>query len=65
MVCAFALSVAQRGTTEISRERLRADLEFLTSPPAGRSGLATQGADAAAWFIADEIAQGGPAARER
>ena len=55
MVCAFAPSVAQRVTTEISRERLRADLEFLTSARLeGRASL-TPGAAAAARFIAGEL----------
>ncbi len=39
----------------VSRERLRADLEFLTSPPVeGRVSLG-RGADAAAWFLAAEM----------
>ena len=38
---------------------MRADLEFLTSPPAdGRASL-TQGADAAAWFLATELRKAG------
>ena len=42
-----------------SRTRMRADLEFLASPPvAGRASL-TQGADAAAWFLATELRKAG------
>ena len=38
---------------------MRADLEFLTSPPVdGRASL-TQGADAAAWFLATELRKAG------
>lgn len=38
---------------------MRADLEFLTSPPiAGRASL-TPGADAAAWFLATELRKAG------
>ena len=38
---------------------MRADLEFLTSPPLdGRASL-TQGADAAAWFLATELRKAG------
>lgn len=59
MVCALAPSVAQRGASEINRQRLRADLEFLTSAPLeGRASL-TPGAAAAARFIADELAKAG------
>ncbi len=50
----------------VSRERMRADLEFLTSPPLeGRASL-SRGADAAAWFIATEMRKIGlqPAAGE-
>lgn len=42
-----------------SRDRMRADLEFLCSPPLeGRASL-SRGADAAAWFIATEMAKAG------
>jgi len=59
VVCALAPSVAQQGAPEVSRERLRADLEFLTSPPLeGRASL-TPGAAAAATFIAAELAKAG------
>jgi hypothetical protein len=51
---------AQRASSPpSSRERMRADLEFLTSPPVdGRASL-TQGADAAAWFLATELRKAG------
>lgn len=40
---------------QVSRERMRADLEFLCSPPLeGRVSL-SRGADAAAWFLASEM----------
>jgi hypothetical protein len=40
---------------EVSRDRMRADLEFLCSPPLeGRVSL-SRGADAAAWFLATEM----------
>jgi Peptidase family M28 len=40
---------------QVSRERMRADLEFLCSPPLeGRASL-SRGADAAAWFLAAEM----------
>ena len=40
---------------QASRERMRADLEFLCSPPIeGRASL-SRGADAAAWFLAAEM----------
>ena len=60
MVAVLLLLVApatgvQRAQEAVSRERMRADLEFLCSPPAeGRASL-TRGADAAAWFIASEM----------
>jgi hypothetical protein len=50
---------ARHAAPNVSRERLRADLEFLTSPPLeGRASL-TQGADAAAWFLAAEMRKAG------
>ena len=59
MLCAFAPSVAQRAAPEISRERLRADLEVLTSARLeGRASL-TPGAAAAARFIAAELGKAG------
>ena len=59
LLCAFAPSAAQRGAPDVSRERLRADLEFLTSAELeGRASL-TQGAAAAARFIAGELAKAG------
>jgi hypothetical protein len=45
-----------------ARDRMRADLEFLTAPPLeGRASL-TRGADAAAWFLATELRKIGLAA---
>ncbi len=38
---------------------MRADLEFLTSPPAAGRASLTQGADAAAWFLATELRKAG------
>ncbi len=44
-----------RAQAQVSRERMRADLEFLCSPPLeGRASL-SRGADAAAWFLAAEM----------
>lgn len=41
------------------RDRMRADIEFLCSPPLeGRASL-SRGADAAAWFLAAELAKAG------
>jgi hypothetical protein len=51
---------------QVNRERMRADLEFLCSPPIeGRASL-SRGADAAAWFLAAEMRKIGlqPAAGE-
>ena len=57
VACTFAPSLAQQAAPEVSRERLRADLEFLTSAPLeGRASL-TPGAEAAARFIAGEFAK--------
>ena len=40
---------------QVSKDRMRADLEFLCSPPVeGRASL-SRGADAAAWFLASEM----------
>ena len=59
LACAFATSLTSQGTPEVSRERLRADLEFLTSAPLeGRASL-TPGAEAAARFIAGELTKSG------
>jgi hypothetical protein len=58
-VAALAPSRAQPRPPDVDRERLRADLEFLASPPLeGRASL-TQGADAAAWFLATELRKAG------
>jgi hypothetical protein len=59
VACAVATSVAQRGGPPVSRERLRADLEFLTSAPLeGRASL-TAGAAAAARYLAAELGKAG------
>ena len=59
VVLALAPSGAQQAGPEVSRERLRADLDFLASPPLeGRASL-TQGANAAAWFLATELRKAG------
>ncbi|AMY09082.1 Arginyl aminopeptidase [Luteitalea pratensis] len=62
IVLALALTplLAQESSPrQSSRERMGADLEFLTSPPVdGRASL-TQGADAAAWFLATELRKAG------
>ena len=59
LVLALAPSGAQPAAPEVSRERLRADLDFLASPPLeGRASL-TQGASAAAWFLATELRKAG------
>jgi hypothetical protein len=59
VVLALASSTAQQVAPDVSRERLRADLDFLASPPLeGRASL-TQGANAAAWFLATELRKAG------
>lgn len=60
VVVALAPVPAQQpAPPEPSRARMLADLEFLTSPPVdGRASL-TQGADAAAWFLATELRKAG------
>ncbi len=59
VVLALAPPTAQQAVPDVSRERLRADLEFLTSPPVeGRASL-SQGAEAAAWFLATELRKAG------
>ena len=51
----LALTAGGPAEGEVSRERMRADLEFLCSPAVeGRASL-TRGADAAAWFLAAEM----------
>ena len=51
----LALAPSMPAQEQVSRERLRADLEFLCSPPIeGRASL-SRGADAAAWFLATEM----------
>ncbi len=60
VVLALVPAVAQTPVVPTaSRARMQADLEFLTSPPVdGRASL-TQGADAAAWFLATELRKAG------
>lgn len=54
VLLALVAAAAPQGD-QISRERMRADLEFLTSPPVeGRVSLG-RGADASAWFLASEM----------
>ena len=54
---AVAPALAQR--TPTSRDRMSADISFLCSPPLeGRASL-SRGADAAAWFLAAELAKAG------
>lgn len=51
----LALTPAAPARGQANRERLRADLEFLCSPPIeGRASL-SRGADATAWFLAAEM----------
>jgi hypothetical protein len=57
VLLALAPALAQHAPTP--RDRIRADIEFLCSPPLeGRVSL-SRGADAAAWFIAAEMAKAG------
>ena len=59
LLSASASTVAHQGAADVSRERLRADLEFLTSAPLeGRASL-TPGAATAARFIASELGKAG------
>jgi hypothetical protein len=60
VVLALAPALAQAPVLPAgSRLRMQADLEFLASPPVdGRASL-TQGADAAAWFLATELRKAG------
>lgn len=65
-VLLLALTPAAPARGQANRERLRADLEFLCSPPIeGRASL-SRGADATAWFLAAEMRKIGlrPAADE-
>ena len=49
------LAFAAPAGEQVNRERMRADLEFLCSPPIeGRASL-SRGADASAWFLASEM----------
>ena len=55
ILLSLAFTAGAPAQDEISRERMRADLEFLCSPPVeGRASL-TRGADAAAWYLAAEM----------
>lgn len=57
---AFVPTLAQESAQpRASRARLFADLEFLTSPPVDGRASITQGADAAAWFLAAELRKAG------
>jgi hypothetical protein len=59
VVGALAPVVALQNARDVSRERLRADLEFLTSAPLeGRASL-TPGAAAAARYLAGELGKAG------
>ena len=55
LLLALTPALAQRS----SRERMRADLEFLCSPPLDGRGSLTRGAEAAAWFLATELRKAG------
>src|SRR4029453_4723932 len=51
----LALAPLSPAREEVNRERMRADLEFLCSPPMeGRASL-SRGADRSAWFLAAEM----------
>src|SRR6185295_12146649 len=51
----LAVAFAAPAGEQVNRERMRADLDFLCSPPIeGRASL-SRGADAAAWFLASEM----------
>jgi Zn-dependent M28 family amino/carboxypeptidase len=55
IVLLLAFAPAVPAPDQVNRERMRADLEFLCSPPVeGRASL-SRGADAAAWFLAAEM----------
>lgn len=59
LVFAAVAAAVPLSAQQASRTRLLADLEFLTSPPVdGRVSL-SQGADAAAWFLAAEMRKAG------
>ncbi len=54
-VLVVTLTLAAPAAQQVNRERMRADLEFLCSPPIeGRASLG-RGAAAAAWFLAAEM----------
>jgi Peptidase family M28/PA domain len=55
LVLLVALTAAPPPEEQVSRERMRGDLEFLCAPPVeGRASL-SRGADAAAWYLAAEM----------
>ncbi len=55
VVLILAFTHAAPAQEDVSRERMRADLDFLCSPPIeGRASL-SRGAEASAWFIASEM----------
>jgi len=59
MLIVLAPEAAQTPARAPGQERMRADLEFLCSPPLeGRASL-SRGADAAAWFLAAEMRKAG------
>jgi hypothetical protein len=55
VVLLVSLTLAAPAAEQVNPERMRADLEFLCSPPIeGRASL-SRGADASAWFLAAEM----------
>ena len=55
VILLLTLAPAMPADDQLSRDRMRADLDFLCSPPLeGRASL-SRGADAAAWFLATEM----------
>lgn len=55
VVLLLAFTPAAPAGEQVNRERMRADVEFLCSPPIeGRASL-SRGADATAWFLAAEM----------
>jgi hypothetical protein len=59
VVVLLAVTSVLAGQRQGGRERMRADLEFLCSPPLeGRASL-SRGADATAWFLATEMRKAG------
>ena len=59
ILLALVPAAAQAPAQSKGQERMRADLEFLCSPPLeGRASL-SRGADATAWFLATEMRKAG------